>query len=146
MTDAIESDEGRNLCNYLKRNYPFVTVQKTQLFRSTEKLWLEGISGSCQVQPSAQSSVTHRHIAPDHAQLGFEYLQRQRLNSLSGQPVTVLKHSHGGKKSNSKVTFFFFCLKGMFYTSICAHLLLLKVTSHYTHKTDFLPRYTLQEK
>lgn len=124
MMEAIKSDKGRNLCNCLKRNYPFVTAQKTQLFRSTEQLWLEGTSGSCQVQPSAQSSVTSRHVAQGHAQLGFEYLQWQRLHSLSGLPVTVFKRSHSGKKKNKQQKIqsdFLFLLfkKNVLYFNLC---------------------------
>ena len=32
------------------------------------------------------------HVAQDRVQAGFEYLQRRRLHSLSGQPVPVLGH------------------------------------------------------
>lgn len=33
-------------------------------------------------------------VVPDRVQVAFELLQRQRLYSLSGQPVLVLGHPH----------------------------------------------------
>jgi len=56
------------------------------MVRVGRDLW--GSSG-----PNALTKQGHlQQVAQDHAQAGFEYLQRRRIHNPSGQPVPVIHH------------------------------------------------------
>ena len=61
--------------------------------RITEWAGLGGTSEDHLVQPPAKQDSLE-HIVQDGSQVGFEYLQRRRHHSLSGQPIPVLCHPH----------------------------------------------------
>ena len=47
--------------------------------------------------PPLPKQVHLQHVAQDHIQTGFEYLQRRRLHNPSAQPVPVLYHPQNKK-------------------------------------------------
>lgn len=69
-----------------------VRRQITIIHIVTEKLWMEGISGDCLVQPFWLKQGQLHQVLQGHVQ-GVEYLQGRRLLSFSGKPVPVLSHT-----------------------------------------------------
>lgn len=69
-----------------------VRWQITIIHSITEKLWMEGISRDCLVQPLWLKQGQLQQVLQGHVQ-GVEYLQGWRLLSFSGKPVPVFNHT-----------------------------------------------------
>lgn len=89
-------DKTHNITAYADANSVFTASEKrnghlpdTEVLRSTEQLWL---GRAPLVQAPAQSRVSQ-------SRLGFEYRQKRRLQSFSGQPCLLLSHIHSKKFS-----------------------------------------------
>lgn len=75
-------------------------------------LRLESTHGDCLIQPICSGQSHLEQVTQDHAQSGFEYLQRQRLCNFSGQPAPVFNPLY-------TVSFFIFFLNKVFPYFTC---------------------------
>lgn len=93
-------------------------MKALQFHRNTEQVNLEGISGDHQVQSACSKKGYLEEIAQGLAQLGFEYLQGQRLHILQYSITSTVK------KYGVVVVVVLLCFNGICCISICANYLL----------------------
>lgn len=94
-------------------------MKALQFHRNTEQVNLEGISGDHHVQSACSKKGYLEEIAQGLAQLGFEYLQGQRLHILQYSITSTVK-----KYGVGVGVVVLLCFNGICCISICANYLL----------------------